>query len=859
MALRHRLQQLAPLFATLIFIGAASLLWHQLKGYNWADIRNSLQSIPDWKIALCIALTTANYFVLIGYDWLALRSIHHPLPFRQVAFASFTGFVATYNFGATLGGLPVRYRVYSSLGLSSIEVMQVAFMLGLTFGIGEIATAGLSFVIDPIVIPEQLNLPFHTVKGLGWTLIAITAGYLLLTAFIHKPLRVRSYDIQLPKFGVTLSQIGVSVADLVLAAGCLYSLMPPDFTMNFPQLLGAYLLAIVAVMLTHVPGGVGVFELVILTLTGSTSKEDVVAALLIFRVIYYLLPLLVATLLVAGLSLAKQVSKIQPIVRGSGRIVTSIAPAMLSMATLIAGIVLLISGAIPSVSSRMQVLEKFVGLHVVEVSHFVGSLAGGALILVARGLQRRLDTAWWGAVCLLTIGVLTSLLKGIDYEEACILLLVLTSLICCRNRFDRPGRLLHERFSLGWFCTIVISILSCLWLGVFIYKNGDIQNDRWWEFAIHGDAPRFLRGCVGVAAILVLWTIGRICSPSKAGKSQLPTESDLLKASEIVAKSTRTSANLALLGDKRFLFNEAEDAFLMYAIENRSWISMGNPVGPPERWPELIWSFREMCDSHNGRPVFYQIDADSLPMYVDHGLTFLKLGEEGRVNAREFSLNGHHFQSMRSTRNRILKAECRFEVLPKEQVAAVLPLLKEISDAWMAEKHAAEKGFSLGFFDEKYLMQFPCAVVTQNGKILAFANLWLGANNEEFSVDLMRHDPAGPPGLMDYLFVELIFWGQQQGYEWFSMGMAPLSGIEDRPHAPMWNKAVGVLYRNGDHYYNFQGLRSYKDKFRPDWEPRYLATPGGIALPQVLSDLVRLIGREKKPGKLSPSSKNSDE
>ncbi|TWT51695.1 Phosphatidylglycerol lysyltransferase [Thalassoglobus neptunius] len=857
--MRHRLQQLAPLIATLVFIGAAALLWHQLRGYNWADIRGSLQSIPTWKIALCIGLTTANYIVLIGYDWLALSSIHHPLPFRQVAFASFTGFVATYNFGATLGGLPVRYRVYSSLGLSSIEVMQVAFMLGLTFGIGEIATAGLSFVIDPIVIPEQLNLPFHAVKGLGWTLIAITAGYLLLTAFIHKPLRIRGHDVRLPKFGVTLAQIGVSVADLVLAAGCLYSLMPADFSMNFPQLLGAYLLAIIAVMLTHVPGGVGVFELVILTLTGSTNKEDVVAALLIFRVIYYLLPLLVATLLIAVMSLVRQLSKVQPIVRGSGRIVTSIAPTILAMATFLAGIVLLISGAIPSVSSNMKLLENFVGLHVVEVSHFVGSLAGGALILVARGLQRRLDTAWWGAVCLLTIGIFTSLLKGIDYQEAIVLLLVLLSLVSCRNRFNRPGRLLHERFSFGWFSTITISVLSCLWLGVFIYKNGNIQSDRWWEFAIHGDAPRFLRSCVGVAALLVLWTIGRICSPSKVGKSGLPTESDLQTASEIIAKSTRTSANLALLGDKRFLFSDAQDAFLMYAVENRSWISMGNPVGPPERWPELIWRFRELCDSHNGRPVFYQVGADSLPLYVDHGLTFLKLGEEGRVSAREFSLSGHHFQNMRSTRNRILKAECQFEVIPKERVADYLPRLKEVSDAWLAEKHAAEKGFSLGFFDAEYLQRFPCAVVKQNEKVLAFANLWLGANNEEFSVDLMRHDPSGPSGLMDFLFLELIFWGQQQGYEWFSMGMAPLSGIEDRPYAPMWNKAVGVLYRNGDHYYNFQGLRSYKDKFRPVWEPRYLATPGGIALPQVLSDLVRLIGREKKPGESPQTTKMLDE
>ena len=134
------------------------------------------------------------------------------------------------------------------------------------------------------------------------------------------------------------------------------------------------------------------------------------------------------------------------------------------------------------------------------------------------------------------------------------------------------------------------------------------------------------------------------------------------------------------------------------------------------------------------------------------------------------------------------------------------------------------------------------AVVKKADAVVAFANLWEGAGPSELSVDLMRCDPStAPPGVMDYRFIELMLWGREQGYRWFDLGMAPLTGIEDRTLAPLWNRLAAFLARHGGHFYNFQGLRRYKDKFDPVWEPRYLASPGGFALPAILSDLIQLI------------------
>jgi phosphatidylglycerol lysyltransferase len=174
-------------------------------------------------------------------------------------------------------------------------------------------------------------------------------------------------------------------------------------------------------------------------------------------------------------------------------------------------------------------------------------------------------------------------------------------------------------------------------------------------------------------------------------------------------------------------------------------------------------------------------------------------------------------------------------------VDGVLGELEAISASWLAEKSTREKGFSLGHFDRDYLRQLPIALVRREGQVLAFANLWPGRPGEELSLDLMRHLPSGPPGVMDYLFIEVLLWGRQQGYAWFSFGLAPFSGMEAHRLAPFWSRAGAFLFRHGEHFYNFQGLRHYKDKFDPEWSPRYLASPGGLAIARTLADVASLV------------------
>jgi phosphatidylglycerol lysyltransferase len=279
----------------------------------------------------------------------------------------------------------------------------------------------------------------------------------------------------------------------------------------------------------------------------------------------------------------------------------------------------------------------------------------------------------------------------------------------------------------------------------------------------------------------------------------------------------------------------------MYGVQGRTWAALGDPVGPPERMGALIRLFLEKCDDFGGVPVFYEISREHLDRYADVGLTFVKLGEEARVDLKAFTLEGSHGKKCRSAIHRLQRDQATFRIVPVGQVAGVIDQLRAVSDDWLARRAGGEKGFSLGFFDPEYIARFPIAVVEQAGRIVAFANLWPGERRFELSMDLMRYDDRAPKDVMDALFAHVMLWGKEQGYQWFAMGMAPLSGFETSPVAPLWNRLASFLYEHGENVYNFQGLRAFKQKFDPVWQPRYLAYPGGLRLARVLADVAALI------------------
>lgn len=836
------LRKAMGLIGLALFAVAFAVIHHELKVHHYHEIVHRLAGYSPLTLLAAVALTAVNYLVLTAYDGLAIRYLGKTIQTWQRMLTSFIAYVFSYNIGLSVfGGSAIRYRMYSAFGLSPTDIAKIVAFNVLSLWIGFFALAGAVFLYQPLAIHRHLSLPFATARPFGVLFLLLVAVYVGLSCRQKKIFRLGSWTLHVPSPRYTVAQLLISSVDWALASGVLYLLLPANRPFSFFAFLSIFLLAQLAGLVSHVPGGVGVFESVVLFfVVPALSAPEVIASLFAYRAIYYLLPLMVAMLLLVGHELIRSRAVLKRTWGMFDHLLWSFVPQMFAATTFLTGVLLLVSGATPAAHGRLHWLRHVVPLPIMEISHFLGSLAGVALLFVAWWLYRRLNAAYLFTIAILSAGIVFSLLKGFDFEEAMVLGLMLAALLPCRKFFYRQTSLIDDPLTTGWFVASAGVIIFSVWLGIFSYKNIAYADNLWWRFEFSAEAPRFLRATVGVVTFALLLALTRLFRPPRLKQAaDAPVNREQIRA--VVANSTNASANLALLGDKRFFMSESGNSFVMYGIQGRSWVVLGDPVGREEEWPDLLWQFRELCDRHNGWPVFYEVGHANLYLYVNLGLTLLKIGEEAKVRLSEFGLEGSQRKHLRYVANRHDKDGYLIKVVPAEGVPILLPQLREISDAWLQEKRSREKGFSLSFFNEAYLQNFPMAVVERGNTIVAFANVWSGGGRQELSLDQMRYRPEAPAGIMEFLFVQLMLWGKQEGYTWCSLGMSPLSGFPKHPLAPFWNKVGGFIFRHGENFYNFEGLRAYKNKFGPVWEPRYLAAPAGLRLPRILSNVTVLI------------------
>ncbi|MCW5889750.1 MAG: bifunctional lysylphosphatidylglycerol flippase/synthetase MprF [bacterium] len=835
----RRLEQAGTALSVGLFALVLLLLHHELRQYHWHEIVAEVRAVPWARFALALAAGAVSYVLLTGYDVLALRWIRRPLPYRRTAFASFVAYVVSHNIGpAFLGASAIRLRLYGAFGLSAADIGAVVVFTSLTFWMGFLPIAGVALLLEGL--PGSV-VPLVASRVLGTVLLLAFVLYLGACAVVRAPLRWRTYELRLPSLRMAAAQVVLSCADWIAAAAVLWVLLPAGVAPSFMALLGAFVLAQLAGLLSHVPGGLGVFESSLLFLLGDAAASPaVLASLVVYRVAYYLIPLAVGVLLLGIHEARPYAGAVRRVGGALGTAASALVPPTLAAATFMVGAVLVATGALPTTHGRLEVLGAHVPLPVVELSHLAASVVGVLLMLLARGLQQRLDVAWSLTVGLLAAGVVTALLRALDWETALALALVLGALLPCHRRFHRRAALRAETLTRPWLVAVALVVVGTGWLLLVAWRHVEYAHDLWWQFAFDAGASRALRASVAAAMTLLVWGGLRLLRP--AGMPAPVAAADEAERVRAVVRTSRApDAHLALLGDKRFCWNERGDGFVMYAASGRTLVAMGDPVAPRGDARELAWRFRDLCDRHGALPAFYEVGPALLPVYLELGLALQKLGEFARVDLAAFGLEGGARKSLRTTYNRLRRDGCTFEIVAPDAVPALLPALREVSDAWLTSKRTREKSFSLGRFDERYLAQLPHALVHHQGRLVAFATLWQGADRHEVSVDLMRHRPDGPPSLMDFLFTELLLWAKADGWRWFAFGMAPLSGLEARRLAPLWTRAGAYLFRHGAQVYNFQGLRQYKEKFDPVWEPRYLASPGGLALPRVLTDVATLV------------------
>ncbi|MBB34375.1 MAG: GNAT family N-acetyltransferase [Hirschia sp.] len=493
----------------------------------------------------------------------------------------------------------------------------------------------------------------------------------------------------------------------------------------------------------------------------------------------------------------------------------------------------LVSAALPGLSDRLESLSRWVPLSVIEASHLIGSVLGTLMLFVSVGVFRRLQGARPVAIVLLLFAAGFAWLHGSSLYESLYLLAIAFVFAVTRDAYWRKGRLSQFRPKPLAFGAIALAIILAGGAGLLAYDKIPYTDDLWWRFLLEGDVSRFLRASVLVviiAACLIVWLS---LQPHRPEKSEQLTPSQIAELFD-QASVSRPITRLALTGDKRIFRSESGRSFLAFGVSGSAWIAMGGPVGDPAEFVDLVWQFRREADQNNAWVGLYSLEEGELGPVLEVGLDVRKIGETATIHLDSFSMDGSARSGLRQSLRKGDKSGLVFEFVEAADETFDWDALKQVSDEWLLNHGGSEKQFSLGRFDPEYLGRTPLALARLEGRIVAFVNLLADPVGKGLEVDLMRHAADAPPQTMEWLFIKTAIWGSENGWRELDLGMAPLSGLNNRRYAPLMSRLGALIFAHADAFYGFEGLKQFKSKFKPDWRPVYLAAPSGTGAAKAL-------------------------
>ena len=830
-----KLRHIAPVLVGLGLFGLGLYaLHHLLQPVHPGDIMRQMRATPWHVLIVAFGATALGYTALIGYDFWALKFLEKKLPLRVVALGGFLG----YAFGNTIGvsvlsGGAVRYRIYSAFGLNAFEVAALASYIAIAMGTGLSLVGVLALGLHPGALTGVLPLSEGVIRLLA---VLGGGGTLLLLyglAFSGRTLKIRRFELCMPSPKILSGQMVVALFDSTMAALTLYVLMPAG-TPDFITFLAIYAAATMVGVMSHVPGGVGVFETVVMAaMPPGTSAGEVAAALLMFRMIYYLLPFAIA-FLVVSLNEARLAGGWA--VRVFGEISEPMRPAYSAMAGIVPwlagawafglGAYLLAVSLMPSVRASAVDDNDLVGALVLEGGTLTSALAGIGLLILSQGLIRRVSGAFWLSLVAIAGGALAAILNNLDLSSAVLLAVGGLGLVPFRREFYRQTAITQGVFGPAWIGMVLAVTAAAASFYVFVHAVPG-HGLNWTDFALSANAPRALRAGLAASAVLLLFTVFLALQPVRHRAALAGAEDPLARAELIVARQEDPQACLALTGDKELRFSEDGRAFIMFRRRRTHWVALGDPVGAPEAVEGLGWSFVEAAQKAHCRPVFYDISERYLPLLEQMGLARHLLGEEAVVRLQGATPAA--------------SGEAVALHLPPHDPALIADL-RRVSEAWLASPLGRDKAFSAGRFDPEYLDRWPIAVLRREGRAVAFATLLRPGTGRHVAMDLMRYLPdAGGTELIESFLRALIARLQADGAEELSLGITPLAGLGARRTARLWSRFGSIMFRHGGAFATFEDLRAFRARFGPEWRPRYLAIPVGVSPLMALADVAWLI------------------
>ena len=831
-----------PVFVLVMLIAALWLLHRELKEYSLQEFKEGLLAIPFWKLSLAIFLTVLNYAILVCYDWLGIWYIKHPMKFGRVALASFLGYSVGNNFGLLFGGSTIRYRLYSTWGLSASEIVTLLFILAISFWVGLFALSGIVFLIDPLDIPAAVNLPMKTTRPLGWILTGLAVCYLVVSA-IGKPITIWKKQFHPPPLGLSIAQYVVTTIDLLVAAGIVYVLLPESIEISYFKFVGVFLLAQVAVFVTQVPGGLGVLELCLITLLAPSpdAQPQLFAALMAYRLIFYLTPMVIGIVMLGAHEVVMQKDHLSKAFGSMGVWTPDIAPRISAVVVFFAGVCMLIAAALPVEDARIELLNQWLPVWLIEINYFLCGVLGVLLLVLSRVLYQRIDMAWIFTLPTLIISMVCALTGSLGYWQVAILLTAFLVLAPIRHYFHRRGKILTDQIAYHWLVAIIVVLLISVWLFWFAFKHRNDLSWRFWEIGLHADAPRALRAIIGATLTTIAFYATRFFQIT-IGRPESTTHRDIQMAANVIDSSIYPAGNLFLQGDKRLFFDEAQSAVIAYEEHGKSCVALGNPIGQIDQAIQLAWDFQDMCRQQSRWPIFYLVDERLATLYQEMNLRLFHIGDQALVDLEQFDSIVAEQTTLHAAWKQNSDAEFSVQIVAPQDVPAILPDLERINEAWKNDRSGSQLKFSISHFNSETIKRNHVAVVTLQDRTVGFATLWTTSPTDEFSVGMVRYLPETPATIMDYLLVEIMQWGRQSQFRFMDLGEAPIANWHSDQHIRMRSQLMSLAFRFARHFFSYQGLRNYKDRFQPLWRPVYVACPPDKPLETVLSDVAHLIG-----------------
>ncbi len=493
-------------------------------------------------------------------------------------------------------------------------------------------------------------------------------------------------------------------------------------------------------------------------------------------------------------------------------------------------------------------MEQWLPLGISDNSRLLLLFSGIGLLALARALGRHKHMAWLLSVILLSVSGIVHLTRAFDWHHALAAVILLIPLVRWRSTFLARSDAPSLRFALIGIPVLAVGLLLYGTSGLRQFsERGEFGEALTWADCVNGaasalvlqksdldmdgsrDVRIFLSDVRGGSLLGAIVVLGMMLRPvlKKRLPEASPEERETV-ASLITQHGRDPMDSFALLEDKRYFFNTDSSACIAYVLWRKYAVALADPIGPEAARPGLITAFTSYCAHQDWEPIFYCAHVSQRQLYEDTGFVTVKVGEDARLDAADFKLDGGKFQNLRTARNKARKNGLTYQWYdatpgPDHGLEAQLQLL---SQHWLDAKNGGEMTFDLGSFDIPTLRTHGVSIVRNpEGRIEAFATWWPYAQSKGRCLDLMRGREE-VRDVMDFLIVEAIDHFKTLGVEEISLGNAPLANVDAAEEGAILTReerAVKFLFENFDRFYGYKKLFNFKKKYQPEWQGRYLA------------------------------------